>query len=289
MLLTSVALQRLFMSKSTMAEETLANEFRAGTYSCVGCNAVLYSYVFAFNVGNRSSQSALGRGESDHISRRCFSLVCCAFGLTYLFCVFTCACVWLHSSGDKFRSVGKWPAFRKAATPEAIKLVQDDFGGDDILCSKCLATIGQLYHDGKKAGDEHPEAKDRHCVESKALTFDATDPNEPAPQLPSNTPSIKLNVSEQLERPTTPPLGVPQSAVDNKKLKQGASAKKPAAASSSASPASKPRSATKSKDSQVESSAPSTAVIGAVALAGVAIISIGAWLGWRQLSNKKKN
>jgi len=130
-------------------------------------------------------------------------------------------------------------------------------------------------------------------VLSASVSFEVADPNEPAPQLPS-TPAaaaIKLNVSETLERPTTPPLGVPQAAgSDKKQLKQSTGAKKPAAASS---PSTGPKSVrdgtpTKSKGAQQESSGPSKIVVGAVALAAVAIVGIGGWLGWRQLSNNKK-
>jgi peptide methionine sulfoxide reductase MsrB len=96
----------------------------------------------------------------------------------------------LYRSEDKFRSRGRWPAFRKAATPESIKLKDDySFGlqRKEIVCGKCGSHIGHLFADGKSAGDTHPDAKDRHCVLSLTMNFEA-DPNAPTVTPPPPVP-----------------------------------------------------------------------------------------------------
>ena len=142
-----------------------------------------------------------------------------------------------HRSEDKFQSVGKWPAFRKPASAESVKYVEDMFGGSEIQCSKCDKHVGTLFHDGKKAGDSHPDAKERHCIESATVNFIVSNPAEIAPQLPQTPSKVTLNVSETLERPTTPPLGAPQNPKSNNKSKLNSSSNKNPLASSAKTPA----------------------------------------------------
>lgn len=149
------------------------------------------------------------------------------------------------------------------------------------MCAKCDKSIGNLYHDGKKAGDEHPEAKDRHLVLSKAVVFEAADPNEPAPQMPETTqPTLTLNVNSTQERPTTPPLGL--ATASSKPLKQSRpKSKRPAPGSTTPTSSSK-----EASNTSKQTAAPSNVVMGAVAVAAVVIVGIGGWLGYRRFSNR---
>jgi peptide methionine sulfoxide reductase MsrB len=189
-------------------------------------------------------------------------------------------------SEDKFRSVGKWPAFRKAATNDVVKFVEDMFGGSDIQCQKCSKHVGQLFHDGKRSGDVHPEAKDRHLVESAAVNFEPSNPDEPAPQLPSGASSIKLNVSETIESQTTPPLGAPQAGKSTTKGKLNNNSNKAALSSSGRTTRPKDKSEVASKEN-VDIQLPSKTIMGAVAVAALAIVTIGGYLGYRRYNNKR--
>jgi peptide-methionine (R)-S-oxide reductase len=192
----------------------------------------------------------------------------------------------LYRSEDKFQSVGKWPAFRKPASAESVKYVEDMFGGSEIQCSKCDKHVGTLFHDGKKAGDSHPDAKERHCIESATVNFIVSNPAEIAPQLPQTPSKVTLNVSETLERPTTPPLGAPQNPKSNNKSKLNSSSNKNPLASSAKTR--RPKDASLSDSGQIEQSGPSKTLMGAVAVAAVAIIGLGGYLGWKRFTSNKK-
>lgn len=212
-------------------------------------------------------------------------------------------------SEDKFRSVGKWPAFRKSASPESISLIEDDFGGSEIQCMKCQASIGNLYHDGKKSGDDHAEAKDRHCVESDAVVFEALDLDEPAPEAPAEpSRQISLDVVETTEAPVSMPAGMTQPTPTSTPQKSSrASSRSTPAATPAATPASTPAAApasdsrtprksvarivppnaTAQRPQEAQQEGVSATVIGVVAVAAVAIVGIGAWLGLRRANSKK--
>lgn len=185
-------------------------------------------------------------------------------------------------SEDKFRSVGKWPAFRKSAEEGLIVLVEDDFGGSEIQCAQCKAVVGNLYHDGKKSGDEHPDAKDRHCLESAQLTFEPASLDEPAPTTPSHTPQISLNVQEVTETPSTMPAGMTQPSQTKLRSSKSTSLR---ASRKSAAPSSPSSSASHSKDQ--EAPGISATVVGVVAVAAIAITGLAIWAGFRRSNNKK--
>lgn len=226
--------------------------------------------------------------------------------LLLLFYTIANSCDSIPRSEDKFRSVGKWAAFRKSATPESIKLVEDDFGGSEIQCMKCDAVIGNLYHDGKKSGDDHPEAKDRHCLESDALVFEPLDLDEPAPEPPTAAEparQISLTVQETTETPVTMPAGMTQPTIAPSKsasLRSSSRASAPssgnnALSSSSSSSSGSMRASRKaprtdsaaSPSMERSESGVSATVIGAVAVATVAVVGIAAWLGWRNSKRGK--
>lgn len=161
-----------------------------------------------------------------------------------------------------------------------------DFGTDDIECNKCGNHIGQLFHDGKKSGDKHPDAKDRHCVESASLTFEASNPDQEAPVLEAPVAQLTLNVTESTEKPSTSPLGTVHAPTPQTKTNLRASAQNRTAAATS-----KPtRTRTPQPTSELveEATGPSKTLMGVVAVAAVAIIGIGGYLGWRRMANNKK-
>jgi len=79
----------------------------------------------------------------------------------------------LFRSEDKFASTTRWPSFR-AALPGAVGLCRDSSYGLDrveAVCSRCGAHLGHVFPDGRLAGDAAPEARDRYCILSSALSF----------------------------------------------------------------------------------------------------------------------
>ncbi len=79
----------------------------------------------------------------------------------------------LFQSEAKFNSGTAWPSFRKAM-PESVATKPDySFGMDrtELLCAKCGEHLGHVFDDGLFCGDTHPEAGERYCILSSALSF----------------------------------------------------------------------------------------------------------------------
>ena len=79
----------------------------------------------------------------------------------------------LFSSRDKFRSTTRWPSFRRAVAESVATRADRSYGLDRVeaLCARCGAHLGHVFPDGRLAGDDHPEARDRYCILSSSLRF----------------------------------------------------------------------------------------------------------------------
>lgn len=123
-------------------------------------------------------------------------------------------------------------------------------------------------------------------MESASLSFEASNPAQeaPAPTAPVN--QLTLNVSETTERPSSSPLGTVQAPTPQNKtnLKSGSNKNHTAA------PSKPTRTRTPQPTSELmeEAAGPSKTLMGVVAIAAVAIIGIGGYLGWKRMSNNKK-
>lgn len=175
-----------------------------------------------------------------------------------------------------------------------MRVESEDFT-EETYCAKCGKHVGSLFHDGKKVGDEHPDAKDRHLVNAEAVVFEPVDPNEPAPQLPSDAQnSHTMRVNETQERPSTPPMGVTSAAQNAKAtnmkssrgvLKSSQSVKKPAS-NEPASPRLNSSNGASSSTKQSQGLSTTTkAVVGVLAVAAVGLVG---WLGYRSMASSDK-
>ena len=79
----------------------------------------------------------------------------------------------LFDSDAKFDAGTGWPSFR-STKDDAVILRPDQRLNLDrtaVVCSECERRLGNFWEDGVERGDSHPEAGDRYCIRSEAISF----------------------------------------------------------------------------------------------------------------------
>eukprot|EP00043_Microstomoeca_roanoka_P001088 m.30809 g.30809 ORF g.30809 m.30809 type:complete len:175 (-) comp10643_c1_seq1:97-621(-) len=83
----------------------------------------------------------------------------------------------LYTSDAKFAGPCIWPSFREPASETALTLRKVDAYNNytcevqEVYCGTCKLFVGHRFEDGRSHGDDHPDAKWRHCVLSLSLQF----------------------------------------------------------------------------------------------------------------------
>ena len=88
----------------------------------------------------------------------------------------------LYASGDKFVGPCLWPSFRSGARTGSLHTRRVPTGAynqytcavEELYCGACRLFLGHQFEDGVACGDEHPQARWRHCVLSLSLRFAAS-------------------------------------------------------------------------------------------------------------------
>ena len=78
----------------------------------------------------------------------------------------------LFDSVRKFDAGCGWPSFDAAASPDAVKLLEDRKFGmvrTEVRCANCDGHLGHIFDDGPT------ETGDRYCMNSVSLTFEPDD------------------------------------------------------------------------------------------------------------------
>lgn len=111
----------------------------------------------------------------------------------------------VYSSKEKFEPnspLNEFVAFRSAINDSSIsKEEKMNFLGineTEIKCGKCSFHLGFLYYDGKEVGDNHPDAKERHCLSSLCINFESTN-GEPGKATFTREPIDVFNHLEEQE------------------------------------------------------------------------------------------
>lgn len=80
----------------------------------------------------------------------------------------------LFKAGTKFDSGCGWPSFYESIRPDAVVLREDNSLGmsrTEVLCASCGSHLGHVFPDGYGT-----PTGDRYCMNSIALTFEASKP-----------------------------------------------------------------------------------------------------------------
>lgn len=110
----------------------------------------------------------------------------------------------VYSSKDKFvpkAPLNEFLSFRSAINDSSItKEKKVNYLGmkeTEIKCAKCSFHLGFLYNDGKEVGDDHANAKERHCLSSLCVNHVSKNGNEGNAKFTIEPQKVFIHLQEQ--------------------------------------------------------------------------------------------